>query len=738
MINQEVKGTLAKLLATENLTVEHRQVTTAYFDVENRVLCLPIWKSASNTVYDLLVGHEVGHALYTPADDWDKSVPKAFINVLEDARIEKLMKRTYPGLRKSFFDGYKELWDQDFFGVKHEDHENLSLIDRINLYFKGNLNIPFSDEEKTWVDRTGKTETFQEVVDLAKDLYGWAKEKQAENEQEDIETEIEIGNGDGNMSGGDSPTEMDVKEKDYSEEETSAPEIDPNQPWDSSENPLEDLSEGLNNYSEPIGGDGSDLFNDFDQVDETESITDKALQESLEDLVDDDAKEWVYLGLPKVEIDKLLVSHSTIQSDLEGFFSFYDSIDEDREQYKRECLQYADDHYNKFKKDAQKSVNYLVKQFEMKKSADEYKRAAVSKTGVINTNTLYKYKLTDDIFKKVTTVPEGKNHGLILHLDWSGSMQYQLLDTVKQVFNLVWFCRKAGIPFRVYAFQSSYYGYDHGNSKQWNPGVDPKEGDLAIADDFRLLELLSSKQNAKSLENSLRQIYRQVFAIGGYRMSAMPKYTLGGTPLAEAVFCTRQLVKDLKKVENVQKVNVVCLTDGEANPMSYWTKNPYMCMEERHENFRIAQMCHARNRVFILRDSDTGYQRKLNGSPYETTKEIVSYMREITDYNWIGIRLCSKGEVSRLVRMLGMDIQRQDELDKQWKKERFASIKDEVGFSQSFYMPDRGNGEGTQDLTVKQKGEVATKAELQRAFKKHMGSKTTNKTLLNAFIEQIA
>ena len=65
MINQEVKGTLAKLLATENLTVEHRKVTTACFDVDKRVLILPIWKNASNTVYDLLVGHEVGHALYT-------------------------------------------------------------------------------------------------------------------------------------------------------------------------------------------------------------------------------------------------------------------------------------------------------------------------------------------------------------------------------------------------------------------------------------------------------------------------------------------------------------------------------------------------------------------------------------------------------------------------------------------------------------------------------------------------
>ena len=145
MINTEVKGTLAKLLATENLTVEHRQVSTAYFDVNNRVLVLPIWKTASSTVYDLLVGHEVGHALYTPNEDFD-GVSKAFINVLEDARIERMMKVTYPGLRKSFFEGYRELWDMDFFGVKHDDQSKLALIDRINLYFKGNASIPFSDE----------------------------------------------------------------------------------------------------------------------------------------------------------------------------------------------------------------------------------------------------------------------------------------------------------------------------------------------------------------------------------------------------------------------------------------------------------------------------------------------------------------------------------------------------------------------------------------------------------------
>ena len=181
MINQEVKGTLARLLATENLTVEHRKVSTAYFDVDKRLLVLPIWKTASNTVYDLLVGHEVGHALYTPNDPFGDA-PKAFVNVIEDARIERLMKETYPGLRKSFFEGYKELWNDDFFGVKHEELEDLPLIDRINLYFKGNRSMPFEEDENIWVEKVANTKTFKDVVDLANEMYGHAKEKQAEKD----------------------------------------------------------------------------------------------------------------------------------------------------------------------------------------------------------------------------------------------------------------------------------------------------------------------------------------------------------------------------------------------------------------------------------------------------------------------------------------------------------------------------------------------------------------------------
>ena len=46
----EVKGTLARLLAQEDLIVEHRQVETAMFDVEKRILTLPLWEKAEASV----------------------------------------------------------------------------------------------------------------------------------------------------------------------------------------------------------------------------------------------------------------------------------------------------------------------------------------------------------------------------------------------------------------------------------------------------------------------------------------------------------------------------------------------------------------------------------------------------------------------------------------------------------------------------------------------------------------
>ena len=721
-VNQEVKGTLAKLLATENLTVEHRRVSTASFDVNNRVLILPIWNTATNAIYDLLVGHEVGHALYTPNKPHDGD--RGFVNVLEDVRIEKLMKRAYPGLRKSFYEGYTDLNEQDFFGVNHEDLTKIPFIDRINLWFKGNANIRFSDEEQVWVDRAANTETFDQVVQLAIDLYGRAEK--IEDSKEESESEGEEGVGDfGDL--GDMDIECDMQPSEKSEEQQQQQQqklgIDQDQP----QAPV-----GTPEATPTLGKRGSE---DTDH-DETESITQQAFDQALETLIDDNAKEWKYLTLPDIKVEDYIVSHKTIQEDLHEHFynpkQKHVVTEEERQMFldlMKANNEYVLKRYNTFKKSANKEVNYLIKQFEMKKSADQYKRQATSKTGVINTNSLYKYKLTDDIFKRITTVPDGKNHGLVFHIDWSGSMTHVLLDTLKQTFNLVWFCRKAGIPFRVLAFQDCYF-----RSHSSDEYARFKPNDLYINDSFRMLELLSSQQNAKSLDESMKVIFMQVHAMGGYRVNAHEQYQLGGTPLAEAIMCTRQLVEQMKKVENVQKVNVVCLTDGEANPLSY------VCEEDREGYFsnRFTRcLAHANACVFFLRDKKTGYTKKLSTHAYHTTKEIVAFFREITDYNWIGIRLCSKSDLGRTLRYNEVDTRGID-VDKVWKKQRYFSISNQMGFSEQIYMPDRNIGESSDEIEVNSKGEVATKAELTRAFKKHMGSKTSNKTVLNKFIEQIA
>ena len=151
----ESKSQLAKLLATENLTIEHQKLSTARFDPKNRILYCPIWQDMSGALYDLLMGHEVGHALYTPAEGWHDAVStlgrkyKGFLNVVEDARIEKKVKRKFPGIRASFAKGYQNLLDRDFFGLKSRDINTMSFIDRLNIYTKssGLTKVEFSDEE---------------------------------------------------------------------------------------------------------------------------------------------------------------------------------------------------------------------------------------------------------------------------------------------------------------------------------------------------------------------------------------------------------------------------------------------------------------------------------------------------------------------------------------------------------------------------------------------------------------
>ena len=413
MTVQEVKGTLAKLLAAENLTVEHRVVSTASFDVNKRVLILPIW-NAKEIVSNLLVAHEVGHALFTPDGDLldDLPCPKSYVNVTEDARIEKLMKRKFAGIAKDFYGGYKQLHEDDFFSVKDINADSLKLIDRINLYYKLGANhfLPFSDEELPLRDAVGDAETFEDAIAAAVAIKEFEK--------------VEV----------------------YPQKLDNLPQLDNNSGGGSDEQEAQDeqpSSEG-DEGDEQEGDKESKQDPDLDTPSFTrnggeEASTVESLEEALQDIASQNSSnETRYLEVPDVNLKHVIIDPKMVNTMSEDYWSswtqtgFPDSILD---------FSTADQNYQNFKKDCTREVSYLQKEFEMKKSAAAHARQSISKTGVLDTAKLHQYLYNEDLFRKVTVTPDGKNHGLIFLMDWSGSMAEILHDTFKQLLSLCFFCR---------------------------------------------------------------------------------------------------------------------------------------------------------------------------------------------------------------------------------------------------------------------------------------------------------
>ena len=703
MINQEIRGNLARLLATENLVVEHRKVTTASFDVIGRVLTLPIWDKASNVVYDLLVGHEVGHALYTPADLWDADIPKDFINVVEDARIEKLMKRKYAGLNKDFYNGYQELNDRDFFDIVDQDLSKFNLIDRINLHFKigAYARIPFVEQEQIFVNKVAAAETFKEVMDICRELKNYLD---VSNE----DTEL-IGIPQSSQDGEESNSDETQSENENSEK-PSATDDDSGTDETDSESLLQ-------------GNQGGDKY---------ESQTQKSFDEAAEELTNQRSygTEPVYVEVPEVDLDKVIVDYNKLQNYINNY---WENLSKDRTEHWGNIFDQVDSSFNEFKNSSQKEVNYLVKEFECRKSADAYARAGQSKTGVLDTTKLHTYKYNEDLFKKVTVLPDGKNHGMIFILDWSGSMGTVLMDTVKQLINLCWFCRKVQIPFEVYSF-----------TYEWNNNIlfceedditpedysyERRHNSLCVHKRFHLLNLATSRSNTKSFDTSLKYLYR----LANYYTNNATYYhnplglDLSGTPLNESLISLKTIIPNFQKKNSVQKVNVCILTDGEANNISYDVEIP--APDSRIGNRSVQSNC-------CLRDRKLG--RTYRHFTWESTDSITSILLEnlkdnFPQVNFIGFRIGSGNDFSALYKSIHGWKHDHDVIMKQWRKIKSWELNG-LGYD-SLYVLGQTSLSSDVEFDVEQ---GAKKTEISKSFRSMLKAKTTNKKILSSFATVIS
>ena len=712
-INFEVKGQLAKLLATEDLVVEHRPVETAMFNVHTRVLTLPMWKKATESVFDMLVAHEVGHALFTP-DEWDFDTPKQFVNVVEDVRIEKLMKRKYAGLSKTFYRGYQELADEDFFQIEDENIDKMNLADKVNLYYKiGNfISINFSEEESEIVKLIGDTETFADALVAADILYRFCKDQQ-ESKVANIDEHSQEQSG-SNGEGSD-PVKSDSQDASFDSElsdENGSSE-------DSQGSPSEQQSPGS-------GGTSQDL----------EVKTMESLEDSISELIDEKGysnyTETTYLELPKLNLDSVIADNSEIHEYCEDHWKIF--LD-----HEPKCFEWVDSEYVKFKKSAQTEVNYLVKEFECRKSASSYARATTSRTGVLDCSKLHTYKYNQDLFKKVTTLSDGKNHGLIFVLDWSGSMGQVMLDTIKQLYNLIWFCKKVAIPFEVYAFTNEWncLTYDEDGKPQYpEPHYKKKENQLQISEQFSMMNIFSSNVPNKKLEKQLLNIYRIAFAFNKYvQYSVPPRTSLSGTPLNEALVSLNQIIPHFQNKTKVQKVQCIILTDGEAAPLNrhvlidrfFGTKEPYIGTARMHHN------CYIRDRKLGTTYNILNYHHDECVYVSFTNCLLQQLKDKFPMTNFIGIRILEGRDSSAFIRLHTQSWEEIDELKMKWKKERCVVVKD-CGYQRYFGM----SGSDLSNDAEFQVDEDASKAKIKSAFMKSLKSKKMNKKILNEFMEFIA
>ena len=718
-VNHEIKSQLAKLLATEDLIVEHKHVETASFNVHDRVLTLPCWEKASSLVYDMLVGHEVGHALFTPDEEWwvDHQISPGIVNVVEDARIEKLMKRKYGGLAKCFYRGYNELHEDDFFKLEDEDVNEMTLPDRINLHFKlGNfIDINFSIEEKHFVARIDQCETFQDVLEVSKDLHDFCKANDEKRKQEKVDDAEPQGIPFGSSDSSDNSPSDSQEGTDEKDGESEGGEVKTEETQTKGDTPQEPAQLQTGDSSSSLDGQSS-----------LDVKTDRSLQESLKDLIDQDDyyRDTNYIEIPNIDLKKVIVENSLLHSRIDK---------EWRDSHPDESVfRFPDKQFFEFKKSAQKEVNYLVKEFECKKSADAYARASTARTGILNTGVLHTYKFNEDLFKKVTVLPDGKNHGLVFILDWSGSMSRIMLDTLKQLYNLMWFCKKVQIPFEVYAFTSCYPKFGGAD-----PLCEAKVNQFDVDRNFSLLNMFTSKTKGKVLEKQMKTMFR-IASTFGYHTYGEDRYNvplglnLSGTPLHETMIALHQILPSFQKDNDVQKVQCVVLTDGEGHPLTYHSE--HVSHYDPTKTY-LGSSNSARKNCF-LRCRKTGRTYSFGEGWYGSASYTDAFLKNLRDkfpnMNFIGIRLLTSGDSYSFLstHLDGTDLIKARVV---WRDTKTASIKTS-GYHTYFGLSSNALSNDT-DFEVK---EDATKADIKRAFAKTLKGKKMNKKILSEFIELVA
>lgn len=796
----EQKSQLAKLMATENLTVQHQKIRTAKFDPVNRVLYLPIWQDMSGDLYDLLCGHEVGHALYTPASGWHDAVVdkskgknfKSFLNVVEDARIEKKVKRRYPGLTKSFRNAYQELMDRDFFGIKGRDINGMAFVERLNIFTKSQYTatyIKFSQEEQKLINKVLALETWDDVMRVTDEIYAYSKDEQFEmmemqdfqsfgESDDEYEDEYDF---DSEMD--ETNSEQESEKADTKPEQSKESDDAENAEQEDSEEEGESEVENKNNNDEEnkseeqpkeVPDENGTQLNRF--KDSTESYgdqfapkceTDDTYRANEDLLLDEKCKEYVYVNVPTLVEQNIYTPAKRVQQLLS---EYYDEKINSTEPGLSLKESYVSALVNEFKRKNERYVSLLAKEFEMKKAAKAFAKNKVSDSGDIDIGRLAGYKFDDNIFRKVMHIPKGKSHGLVLLLDYSGSMSDNMAGSIEQILVLTMFCRKVNIPFVVYSFTDNMdVHYIDKSINRYTTKMETLNsfanniGEINLSN-VHLREYLNSRMPNAEYNKCLRNmvLLKESYAQGRYTRIGRPESeSMSNTPLIQAIFAIAPVMQEFKKVNNLDMTSLIVVHDGDSDYTHSINIPGEVYDRTTGQNVMgvVTKWFDQRYQNVVLVDRKNKFETKLDEKCTNASDPLLratlNWFKAVTKSKVFGFFIISNRHGSaraavynRYVDENGKSIHDIKEETNQWvaqerSKELAKKLKDEKflvsntkGYNE-FYMISGGNELQTDDDDFEFEGKV-TAQRLKSAFMKFNKQKQVNRVLVSRFIKGIA
>ena len=570
----ETKRGLAKLLARENILVRHANVPTAMFNVANRELLLPKFETISVDQYDLLIGHEVGHAKYSSEPEALELLKSCaafpglhtYVNVLEDTRIERLMKAEYPGLRGSFRRGYADFANYGPLFQITEPIATFSFIDRINIEYKvgAHYAVTFSNEERAILARVDALDSFRAVYQLAKELYDRDAQdmKAAQNEAGAIESTETPTDSTPESKSSDSTSESKSESKSESSESDSKSDSKSESESDSkSESKSESKSGSTSESAESTPSTPSSQSYPVSRTDMDNSDAIKTLASSDDTLQNGRYTDYTPIQctlrpMTPTQVAPFLISSAVYQEHMALYFAAYPDV-----------RTAAEEAFASFTALHGQTIKYMAREFELKKAARLNERAKTSKTGHLDVTKLYAYKFRDDLFKSVTITPHGQSHGIVVLIDASGSMSKVMSDTLEQALVFGSFAKSVGIPFKAVSFTTAHERNEY----------EPVESTMMPPTGLQVVTLLDSEApnwkaqqiavSAFSLKYQLEEMNRYSRTAAQHALAVacanVPYSGLSTTPLYGALLVVDTIVSTMKAARRLDKMTVLIVTDGE-------------------------------------------------------------------------------------------------------------------------------------------------------------------------------